>query len=77
MLLLVETAVEGHTRFYLEMGNRAKLVWPTDEVHFNSQDLEGKALRRCVSKNPSGVESYARTVNIESSLICSGIGGSR
>ena len=31
MLPLVGTATEGHTRFYLKMGNRAKLVWPKVE----------------------------------------------
>ena len=28
MLLLVGTAAEGYTKFYLEMGKSVKLVWP-------------------------------------------------
>ena len=28
MLLLVVMAVEGYIKLYLEMGKRAKLVWP-------------------------------------------------
>src|SRR5215469_16075607 len=31
MLLLVGMAVEGHTKSYLEMGKRVKLVWPKVE----------------------------------------------
>jgi hypothetical protein len=31
MLLPVRTAVEGHTKFYLEMGKHVKLVWPKVE----------------------------------------------
>ena len=31
MLLLVGMAVEGYTKLYLEMGKRAKLIWPKVE----------------------------------------------
>ena len=31
MLLLVGTAVEGHMKFYPEMGKHVKLVWPKVE----------------------------------------------